>query len=121
MEHLNIGRIGEEIDANFLETIHCTILETNWRYKKAEIDIIAMSEDNTLLFVEVKTRSNSYFGPGSDSIDLHKRNLIIDAAMVYWTLIQHKGEIRFDVVDIFLRSSEEFRMEYTPNAFFDEF
>jgi len=55
-EHIALGIEGEEQAAQHLQDQHYKILARNWRYKRAEIDIIAMHQ-GTLVFVEVKTRS----------------------------------------------------------------
>ena len=60
-EHNDLGKFGEELAVEFLEKNGYTILETNWFFNKAEIDIIAQKE-NILAVVEVKTRSSLDFG-----------------------------------------------------------
>ena len=59
-----------------------TILETNWRFQKAEVDIIAQ-KDGFLIFIEVKTRGSKKFGNPSDSIDKKKISLYKDAVEGY--------------------------------------
>ena len=56
-----LGKRGEQLAVSFLEKKGYQILATNWRHRRAEIDIIAMDED-VLVFVEVKTRNNNNFG-----------------------------------------------------------
>lgn len=119
--HLKLGELGEEIVVDFLEITQHEILERNWRTGKAEVDIIAKTNDNTLLFIEVKTRSSKDFGPGSQSIGKRKKQLILDAAVVYSNLKNHQGELRFDVANVFINEKEEVILEYAPDAFFDEF
>ena len=60
-EHNDLGKLGEELAVDFLEKKGYEILETNWVFDKAEIDIIAQKE-NILAVVEVKTRSTIEFG-----------------------------------------------------------
>ena len=78
-----------------------TIIETNWRYGKWEIDIIAMKEDK-LHFVEVKTRRNSHFGFPEDLVDKTKLRYFISAGTAY--IRRNKGYrwIRFDILAITL-------------------
>ena len=119
--HLKLGELGEEIVVDFLEITQHEILERNWRTGKAEVDIIAKTNDNTLLFIEVKTRSSKDFGLGSQSIGKRKKQLILDAAVIYSNLNNHQGELRFDVANVFINEKEEVILEYAPDAFFDEF
>jgi putative endonuclease len=54
-EHNELGKLGEELAAEYLQKNGYAILETNWVFQKAEIDILAQKE-NTLAVVEVKTQ-----------------------------------------------------------------
>ena len=56
-EHNELGKLGEEMAVEFLRKDGYSILETNWTFQKAEIDILAQ-KGNTLAIVEVKTRSS---------------------------------------------------------------
>ena len=60
-EHNELGKLGEELAVDFLIEKGYDILETNWTFQKAEVDIIALKE-NILAVVEVKTRSSVDFG-----------------------------------------------------------
>jgi putative endonuclease len=119
--HLKLGQIGEELVVEFLEMTKHEILERNWRSGRAEIDIIARTNDSTLLFIEVKTRSKVDFGLGSQSIGKRKKQLILDAAVVYSELKNHSKDIRFDVANVIIDDKGEVILEYAPDAFFDEF
>ncbi|MFZ1559672.1 MAG: YraN family protein, partial [Saprospiraceae bacterium] len=77
-----IGNLGEEKATLFLQEIGYKILERNWRFSKAEIDIIAKDGD-VLVFVEVKSKSYTFFGAPEESVSAYKENLIIDAAHQY--------------------------------------
>ena len=59
-EHNDLGKFGEELAVEFLQKNGYTILETNWTFQKAEIDILAQ-KDTILAVVEVKTRSSIEF------------------------------------------------------------
>ena len=56
-----LGKRGEELAVRFLEKKDYQILETNWRYRRAELDIIA-KDGEVLVFVEVKTKNNNQYG-----------------------------------------------------------
>ena len=66
-EHNELGKLGEELAVDFLQKNGYEILETNWVFQKAEIDIIAQ-KDNILVAVEVKTRSSIDFGLPQDFV-----------------------------------------------------
>ncbi len=55
--HLHVGRLGEQIAVDFLTNLNYQLVDTNKRYTTGEIDIIVRKKDETLVFVEVKTRS----------------------------------------------------------------
>ena len=65
-EHNELGKLGEEMAVEFLKKDGYKIVETNWTFQKAEIDIIAQKE-NVLAIIEVKTRSSLDFGLYHDS------------------------------------------------------
>lgn len=97
-----------------------TILESNWRFKRAEIDIIALW-DGWLIFVEVKTRSGSFYGAPESFVDSRKKKLIVDAAVVYMREHDFKGEFRFDIIGIVLKNDEEYALNHFEDAFFPGF
>ena len=66
-EHNELGKLGEELAVEFLRKEGYRILETNWTFQKAEIDILAQKE-NILAVVEVKTRSSLDFGLPQDFV-----------------------------------------------------
>ena len=93
----------------------CLIVELNWRYKKAEVDIIAQ-KDGFLIFIEVKTRGSKKFGNPSDSIDKKKISIYKDAVEGYLEQYPSELEVRFDVVNIII-GKDETEIEHIPNAF----
>jgi len=105
-DHNELGQKGEELAVQHLITKGYQILELNWRYKKAELDLIAM-DGEILVFIEVKTRSSLRHGQPYDSISSQKRILMMDAATRYMESIGHEWAIRFDVVSVILNDKEE--------------
>lgn len=95
------GKTGEQIAKNHLEKNGYEILEENWRTGRAEIDLIAY-KNKTIIFIEVKTRSGTFFGHPEDFVNNKKQKLFTDAAEEYLYQTQHKGEIRFDIISIIL-------------------
>ncbi|RMF28311.1 MAG: YraN family protein [Bacteroidetes bacterium] len=115
--HHEIGRKGEELAQAYLRRKGWTILETNWRYQRAEVDIIA-KDGPVLVFVEVKTRSSAAFGQPEEFITPYKEQLLTDAAHAYMEHIGHEWEIRFDFVSILLHPDGRYRLRHFPDAFF---
>jgi putative endonuclease len=96
---------------NYLIEKGFEIVARNYRYKKAEIDIIAVKE-KLLLFVEVKTRKSKSFGEPEHSVNQLKENLILSAAEYYLEMIKWKFDIRFDIIAIhFTQPAELFHIE----------
>lgn len=94
------GRHGEEIAASFLANKGYHIIEHNWRCSSGELDLVATDGD-TLVFVEVRTRSGSRFGLAEESITLTKQTRLITLAEAY---LQEKSlsthSWRIDVVAV---------------------
>ncbi|KGO83193.1 hypothetical protein Q763_04070 [Flavobacterium beibuense F44-8] len=115
-EHNDLGKQGEEFAADFLRKNGYDILETNWVYQKAEIDIIARKED-TLAIVEVKTRSSLDFGLPQDFVTPKKIKLLVKAVDEYVTINDLDVEIRFDIISIYNKKGD-FVIEHIVDAFF---
>jgi len=114
----SLGRWGEERAAEFLKAKGYRILETNYKNRIGEIDIIA-SDGKTLLFVEVKTRRSLAYGQPYESVTRHKQMKIARVAFAY---LKHRcGTVdvnaRFDVISIIRDESGQARIEYIPHAF----
>jgi len=100
MNKKDLGKAGEKRIAQYLQKRGWTILETNFRYRKKEIDIIAR-KDEIISFIEVKTRRHSGFGMGMEAVDWLKQKTIIQVARYY--LEKHnitEALVRFDVASI---------------------
>jgi len=93
------GNKGEAYAVNFLKQKGYKILAQNWIHEKAEIDIIAKMEE-TIIFVEVKTRSTDYFGFPEESVGKAKQENILRAAQGYLENNDLNNEVRFDIVSI---------------------
>jgi putative endonuclease len=115
-KHINLGALGEKIGRDYLLGKGYTILEQNWRYSRAEIDIIA-KEGEVLVFVEVKTRSTALFGEPALAVTPKKQALLVDAASAYMERIQHEWEIRFDIISIVM-TDKDHDLEHYKDAFF---
>ena len=112
-----LGNLGEDTACLFLENLGYKILERNWRFSKAEIDIIA-KENEVLIFVEVKAKSYTYYGSPEESISTYKENLIIDAASQYMISVNHDWEIRFDIISIVFDKNLKPHIAHYKDAFY---
>ncbi len=114
--HNDLGKKGEIAAKQYLSEKGLEIIAENWRYGKGEIDIIAM-QDNTIIFVEVKTRSSDYFGNPELSVSLKKQRQIIKTANAYIELNEINNEARFDIVAIVMNKTAT-RIEHIENSFY---
>lgn len=115
-EHNDLGNLGEELAVAFLQKNGYTILETNWTFQKAEIDIIAHKE-NVLAVVEVKTRSSIDFGLPQDFVNPKKMQLLVKAANEYVVQNDLDVNVRFDIIAIH-KEKNNFVIEYIKDAFY---
>lgn len=106
MRSHELGVQGENLAASFLISKGYTILERNWRFAKAEIDIIAF-KGNTIAAVEVKSRSTEAFGDPQESIGRDKIRLLRKAMNAYVNLKALDLEVRFDFIGIIIRDGRE--------------
>ena len=115
--HLEIGRNGEKLAKVFLQDKGFTILETNWRYQRSEVDIIALDEE-VLVFVEVKTRSSDVFSKPEDFLTKKKERLFSNAAGAYMDLHNYAWEVRFDIISVLLKPHSSPQILHFEDAFF---
>ena len=115
--HNDLGNKGEALAKDFLLLKNYTILEENWRYGKAEIDLIAMYNE-VLIFIEVKTRSTIAFGKPEDFVSAKKQNMVTYAAPRYMEKINHDWAIRFDIISIVINKDDTYSIEHFEDAFF---
>lgn len=113
--HNDTGLKGEKLAKEFLEADGYVILETNYRYKKAEIDIIAL-KDTILAIIEVKTRTSTYFGEPESFVNNKKIKLVVEAANAY---IQSKDidyEVSLDIVSVVIGNPN--KIDHIKNAYY---
>ena len=109
------GSKGEKFACQYLIEQDFDIIEKNYRYKRAEIDIIA-KKDNLLIFIEVKTRKNNDFGFPEEFVSERKIELFGIASEEYLEQINWKGNIRFDIIALTIEE-ESFEIEHLEDAF----
>ena len=115
-EHNDLGKLGEELAVEFLQKNVYEILETNWTYQKAEIDIISQKE-NTLAIVEVKTRSSLEFGLPQDFVKPKKIQLLVKAVNEYVVSKDLDVDVRFDIIAVH-KEGKSFVIEHLKDAFY---
>ena len=115
-EHNELGTLGEELALEFLEKNGYEILETNWTFQKAEVDIIA-KKDTVLAVIEVKTRSSIEFGLPQDFVKPKKIQLLVKAINEYVISNDLDHEVRFDIIAI-QKENKGFMIEHIEDAFY---
>ena len=114
-DHNELGTRGEDEAVTFLIKKGYKIKERNWRFAKAEIDIIAENED-WLVMIEVKTRSSDAFGNPEEFVSKSKQKHLIRAANRYLELNPTDKDTRFDIISIVIEP--KFSIEHIPEAFY---
>lgn len=117
-----VGKFGEDIATNFLIKNKYKIIERNYSCKFGEIDIIARYE-NTIVFVEVKTRTTTKYGSPACAVNYYKQQNIIKTAKYYILNKNIKNLFfRFDVVEVLLYNDDnkfiEKNVNLIKNAFY---
>lgn len=90
---------GERFAAKYLKKQGYKILSQNYKAKMGEIDIIAKDGD-ILVFAEVKQRAYDAFGAPREFVTKEKQRKIKNTAQLYMMKSKHKGNVRFDVVEV---------------------
>ena len=110
-----VGNEGEDIAREFLENQGYKILETNYRTRRGEIDIIARDKDE-IVFVEVKTRKALNCGLPAEAVDEAKQQHLYKAAEYFLyrnNLIRYY--CRFDVVEVYMLN-DSIKIEHLKNV-----
>ncbi len=114
--HIEIGRKGERIAKAFLIKKGYQILETNYRFKHMEIDILARFE-NQLIVIEVKTRQSTYLAGPEKTVTKSKQGFIIKAANALIEANEIDLETRFDIISIILNTHGKV-IDHIEDAFY---
>lgn len=109
-----LGRLGEEMACDFLQSKGLHILERNWRSGHLEIDVIAEGDDG-LHFVEVKACTAPLIIDPHRKVDSLKQHRISNAALSYLNARGRDQEVFFDVVSIVFDGSRA-DLQYFPQA-----
>jgi putative endonuclease len=117
-EHNDLGTKGEDAAVAFLQAAGHHILLRNYRYGKAEVDIISQYK-RFVVFTEVKTRSTTAFGQPEEFVDKKKRRLMKAAAEEYIYTQKLDSDIRFDIISV-THLNGELKIRHIEDAFFHE-
>jgi putative endonuclease len=115
-EHNDLGQKGEELALNYLQKAGYLIVQRNWRFGRAEIDLIA-EKDGFVIFVEVKTRANNYFEEPEKAVTRRKQSQIIKAADAYFKETDCQLESRFDIITVVFDKKQEI-INHIEEAFY---
>jgi putative endonuclease len=107
-----IGAIGEDYVARYIQKYGGVIIDRNWRIKEGEVDIIAR-HDGTLVFIEVKTRTTGKFGHPLEAIDRNKAFRLQRLALAWISLHGSWGsDYRIDCAAVLLGKGENVEIDY---------
>jgi len=115
-QHNELGKKGEQLAVDFLIENSYDIVERNYRFDKAEVDIIA-KKDDILAIVEVKTRSSLDFGNPQDFVKPKQIKNLVKAVDEYVTENDLDVEVRFDIIAI-VKENKTYNIEHLENAFY---
>ena len=114
-KHNILGHEGEDIAAKYLEQKGYAVLDRNWRCGHKELDLV-VTRDDTIVFVEVKTRTGTEWGDPEDAVTDRKIRRIVNSADAYIRLNRIDMDARFDIISIVLEGGE-FKVEHIEQAF----
>ncbi len=115
------GKLSEDLALNFIKKQKYKILDLNYRCPLGEVDIVAVDKD-TVVFIEVRSRSNKKSGFPFETINFNKKKHIIRTALFYQKRYNlYDYNIRFDVVSILQDEiNKKTEVELIKNAFDEE-
>jgi putative endonuclease len=111
-----LGSKGEDLAIKFLKKQGYTILKRNYKTSLGEVDIIAR-EGDTLVFIEVKTRTDLSFGYPFESVNERKKHKLKNLALLYMKQQGKEVSVRFDVLSIFYTDKGREQIEHLRDAF----
>lgn len=110
-----LGKEGEDIAADFLKKKGFRIVEKNYRSIFGEIDLI-VQDKGTIVFVEVKTRSDISFAYPFEAVNPKKREKIRKTALCFMKKMKQEVPARFDILSICVRDGKQ-EIEHIQDAF----
>ena len=117
-KHNLLGQWGEQLARDYLEGKGYFLRDQNFSARKQELDIVALSPDGTtLVFIEVKTRTDDQLLAPAMAVDRRKIRNLARAADNYMKQEALELDVRFDIVTIVGDTPQNARMEHIENAF----
>jgi len=114
--NIEIGKEGENAAIEYLKAKSYKILHTNWRFRHLELDIVAQI-NKTVAFIEVKSRTGTYFQQPFQAVNKKKQQFIIEAANAYIEKYNIDFEARFDIVSIVIENGIP-KIDHIEDAFY---
>lgn len=114
--HNDFGKKAEDLAVEYLLKNGYKILVRNFRFQKAEIDIIAEKED-IVAIIEVKARSTDAFMLPQEAVTKTKIRSIVSAANHYLEKFNKHHEVRFDIMGVLPDNKENLMIEHITDAF----
>ncbi|KMQ66621.1 hypothetical protein ACM46_03620 [Chryseobacterium angstadtii] len=114
--HNDFGKIAEDLAAEYLQKNGYKVLIRNFRFQKAEIDIIAEKED-LIVIVEVNARSTDAFMLPQEAVTKSKIKSIVSAANHYLEEFNRNNEVRFDIISVLPDEKKKLTIEHITDAF----
>ena len=111
-----LGQAGEDEALQYLLAQGYMLVHRNYRYRRAEVDLIVRRDWRLLVFVEVKARSSAQYGYPEEFVTERKRQLLRLAAEQVQEELNWPGDIRFDVIAL-SPASAGLRLEHFEDAF----
>jgi len=113
--HNELGAKGEQLAVDLLISKNYKIVARNFRFQKAEVDIIAR-KGNVLAIIEVKTRSTPNFGDPQEFVKAKQIQRLVKAVDFFVTAHKLEVEVRFDIIAI-IKNYKQTKIEHLENAF----
>jgi putative endonuclease len=114
-EHNELGKYGEQLAEAYLTKQGYQIKQRNWKYRKAELDLIAQ-KDEWIVVVEVKTRRLNAVERPQDAVTIGKQRRMVRAADAYIQEHEIDLECRFDVISVIVNGGKH-ELEHLEDAF----
>lgn len=115
-DHNDFGKIAEDLAAGHLQKNGYRILARNFRFQKAEIDIVA-EKDEFIIIVEVKARSTDAFMLPQEAVTRTKMRSIVSAANHYLEESGKQNEVRFDIISVLPDNKRNLIIDHIIDAF----
>jgi putative endonuclease len=113
MDRKTKGKKGEDMALEYLTSLGWTLKERNYRSGRSEIDLIFISPEGLLIFVEVKSRKSAHFGYPEEFVSAQQEINIKAGAQDYIEQIRWSEDIRFDIISILAG-----KVTHLPDAFY---